>query len=51
VEQHWTVLEAYMRTQHLETSKAAEKTSTEEWVHEALALLKADLSLIEMGQM
>lgn len=44
-EQHWTVLESYMRTQSLATSKALEENRNEKWIHRALALIKADLSL------
>ncbi|QRW09373.1 Trafficking protein particle complex subunit 10, TRAPPC10 [Ceratobasidium sp. AG-Ba] len=47
IEQHWPVLESYTRIQDLETSKDGEGHSTEEWIHRAMALLRADLAVPE----
>ncbi|QRV95141.1 Trafficking protein particle complex subunit 10, TRAPPC10 [Ceratobasidium sp. AG-Ba] len=47
IEQRWPVLESYTRIQDLETSKDGEVHSNEEWIHRAMALLRADLSVPE----
>ncbi|ELU39468.1 TRAPPC10 domain-containing protein [Rhizoctonia solani AG-1 IA] len=41
--QHWNLLEGYMRFLHLETSKSLENTSPEDFANRAIALLKVDL--------
>ncbi|KAF8713679.1 Trafficking protein particle complex subunit 10, TRAPPC10, partial [Rhizoctonia solani] len=41
--QHWNLLEGYMRFLHLETSKSLENTSPEDFASRAIALLKVDL--------
>ncbi|KAG8739481.1 hypothetical protein FRC10_005577 [Ceratobasidium sp. 414] len=50
IEQHWSILESYTRTQHLETSKTDQERPGETWIRRALALLKADLSVPEAAR-
>ncbi|KAG8779998.1 hypothetical protein FRC12_023598 [Ceratobasidium sp. 428] len=47
IEQHWSVLESYTRTQHLDVDKPSQQRPDEDWVRRALALLKADLLVPE----
>ncbi|KEP53205.1 TRAPPC10 domain protein [Rhizoctonia solani 123E] len=48
--QHWNLLEGYMRFLHLETSKNPEDTSSEELIIRALALLSVDLVSSQQAQ-
>ncbi|KAG8727285.1 hypothetical protein FRC11_013547, partial [Ceratobasidium sp. 423] len=48
--QHWDLLEGYMRSLHLETSKTLEETPSEEFIIRALALLKVDLLSSQQAQ-
>ncbi|KAG8722315.1 hypothetical protein FRC08_004153 [Ceratobasidium sp. 394] len=50
IEQHWSILESYTRTQHLETNKSGEEQRGETWIRRALGLLKADLSVPEAAR-
>ncbi|KAL5640439.1 hypothetical protein ACGC1H_007628 [Rhizoctonia solani] len=48
--QHWNLLEGYMRFLHLETSKNLEDTPSEELIIRALALLSVDLVSSQQAQ-
>ncbi|KAJ1302850.1 hypothetical protein OPQ81_003152 [Rhizoctonia solani] len=49
-QQHWDLLEGYVRFSHLQTSKTLEDTPSEEFISRALALLKVDLLSSQQAQ-
>ncbi|CAE6406682.1 unnamed protein product [Rhizoctonia solani] len=48
--QHWDLLEGYVQSLHLETSKALEGTPSEELILQTLALLRVDLLSSQQAQ-